>query len=80
MAERPKKSEGLPSELLETISHGCAASVICGLSCILWQPWLRDLLLSQSEPTLSMVLYLFVCVQIGIVVSVVVTVLCQTEQ
>ncbi len=75
MAEGQKNSVGLSTELLLAISHGCVASLLCGLGCIICQPWLRELLLSQSEPTISFALYLFICAQIGTAVSVVIAVM-----
>jgi len=65
---------GQAAALGAAVYEGFTASVIGGLCCLMWEPSLRELLFSQSDPILSLGLYLLICVEIGIAVSVVIAV------
>lgn len=51
--------------------EGFAAGVVCGLLVLLYQPWLQQLLTSQQDFGVALALYLFICAQVGVALSLV---------
>lgn len=68
MGDRP-----LISWLIATALEGVAAGIVSGLVLLLFHADMQALLATQPEPTLALSVFLMACAQIGVLVSISVT-------